>query len=56
MVVLGAWCWFWVTHRETGTSVPFTLKAGFPPKPLEDPSITLKDAGLLNDNVRQELV
>lgn len=33
----------------------FTLKAGFPPKPLTDMDQTLKDAGLLNEAITQSL-
>lgn len=31
----------------------FELVAGFPPKPLTDPNLTLKDAGLLNGSITQ---
>jgi hypothetical protein len=31
----------------------FELVAGFPPKPLTDPSLTLKEAGLLNGSITQ---
>ena len=31
--------------------VAFTLKGGFPPKPLEDDSLTLADAKLLNESI-----
>ncbi len=33
----------------------FDLVAGFPPKPLTDPSLTLKEAGLLGASVQQRL-
>ena len=31
--------------------VAFTLKGGFPPKPLEDGSLTLAEAKLLNESI-----
>lgn len=31
--------------------VAFTLKGGFPPKPLDDDSLTLVDAKLLNESI-----
>ena len=31
--------------------VAFTLKGGFPPKPLADGSLTLADAKLLNESI-----
>lgn len=31
----------------------FSLKGGFPPKPLSDESLTLKDANLLNETIVQ---
>ena len=39
-------------HIATLTpGVAFTLKGGFPPKPLEDDSLTLADAKLLNESI-----
>lgn len=32
----------------------YTLQASFPPKPLEDEKLTLKDAGLINAVVIQK--
>lgn len=37
-----------------GTSKPFLLTAGFPPKPLSDPTATLEAAGLKNAQVTQK--
>ena len=31
----------------------FSLRGGFPPKPLEDESLSLKDANLLNETIVQ---
>jgi len=31
----------------------FELVAGFPPKPLTNPALTLKEAGLLNGSITQ---
>ena len=31
----------------------FSLRGGFPPKPLADESLTLKDANLLNETIVQ---
>jgi len=41
-------------HISTLTpGVAFSLKGGFPPKPLSDESLTLKDANLLNETIVQ---
>jgi len=36
-------------------ATPFSLVAGFPPKPLNDPHMTIKDAGLAGSSVEQRL-
>ena len=36
-----------------GQLTAFTLKGGFPPKPLDDESLTLADAKLLNETIVQ---
>ena len=42
------------SHIATFTpGVAFTLKGGFPPKPLDDESLTLADAKLLNETIVQ---
>ena len=41
-------------HIATLTpGVAFTLRGGFPPKPLEDESLTLAEAKLLNETIVQ---
>jgi hypothetical protein len=42
------------SHIATFTpGVAFTLKGGFPPKPLDNESLTLADAKLLNETIVQ---
>ncbi|MES1907772.1 MAG: hypothetical protein MHM6MM_000826 [Cercozoa sp. M6MM] len=36
-------------------TAPFTMLAGFPPRPLTDPKATLEQVGLRNDTVTQKL-
>ena len=36
-----------------GSSTAFTLKGGYPPKPLSDEGKTLAEAGLLNETIVQ---
>ena len=43
-----------IAHVATfSPGMAFTLKGGFPPKPLTDESLTLAAAGLLNETVVQ---
>jgi len=41
-------------HLGDAATEPFRLVSGFPPKPLEDPNMTVKDAGLKGAQVQMQ--